>query len=46
MQQNQLLPNWLIYQLFYQYTMMFREDDQLRFETYDLGNNLVDSWNA
>lgn len=38
--------DWLDYDLVYQYTMMVREDNRLRFETYDLEDNLIDSWNV
>ena len=36
--------DWLNYDLVYQYTMMVRENNRLRFETYDLDDNLIDSW--
>lgn len=36
--------DWLNYERVYQYTMMHREDDALRFETYDLFDQLIDSW--
>ena len=35
---------WLTVHLTYQYTLMIREGDQLRWETYDLNENLIDSW--
>ena len=36
--------DWLALNLTYQYTLMIREGDELRWETYDLGENLIDSW--
>ena len=36
--------DWLNVNLTYQYTLMVREGNQLRWETYDLNENLIDSW--
>ncbi len=36
--------DWLGLNLTYQYTLMVREGNQLRWETYDLNENLIDSW--
>ena len=36
--------DWLNLTLTYQYTLMVREGNQLRWETYDLNENLIDSW--
>ena len=36
--------DWLSIDLTYQYTLMIREGNQLRWETYDLDENLIDSW--
>lgn len=36
--------DWLALNLTYQYTLMIREGDELRWETYDLDENLIDSW--
>ena len=36
--------DWLSLHLTYQYTLMIREANQLRWETYDLDENLIDSW--
>jgi hypothetical protein len=36
--------DWLSLHLTYQYTIMIREGNQLRWETYDLNENLIDSW--
>jgi predicted phosphodiesterase len=36
--------DWLTLNLTYQYTLMVREGNQLRWETYDLNENLIDSW--
>ncbi len=36
--------DWLGLNLTYQYTLMVREGNQLRWETYDLDENLIDSW--
>ena len=36
--------DWLALNLTYQYTLMIREGDELRWETYDLNENLIDTW--
>ena len=36
--------DWLSLHLTYQYTLMIREGNQLRWETYDLDENLIDTW--
>ena len=36
--------DWLDLTLSYQYSMMYRENNQLRWETYDLENALIDSF--
>ena len=36
--------DWLNVKLTYQYTLMVREGNKLRWETYDLNKNLIDSW--
>lgn len=36
--------DWLDLNLSYQYSMMYREEEQLRWETYDLNEQLIDSF--
>jgi hypothetical protein len=36
--------DWLALNLTYQYTLMIREGNELRWETYDLNENLIDTW--
>lgn len=36
--------DWLTLNLTYQYTLMIREGNELRWETYDLDENLIDTW--
>ena len=36
--------NWLDLNLSYQYSMMYREDEVLRWETYNLQDQMIDSF--